>query len=341
MTPSIKINKSPIPILWIDTSIIFNMTLLRLGRKLDSVQKMRIEPLYQAIKKSTSEGKLICPLADQDEEIWIERKECLKTIHEFSLGISTDSTLDVQEKLFELFAEAYITQKELIEIDYNVLFHKDPVQKIKQVLSSQFYVTIDPPLIGGPEKTKSKKEKILNHLNKVREENVANKVTFETQKEAEFIVEFDIIKNIITAPQAFAHLGLDEQDYFWNYTNAVEKLSTWRDIVSKHDNNDASILDFYLSSYYRQIPNKKISIEFLAKLMTDKQPIHSGDLKDIEQISSMLPFVDMLITDKQRKVQLHKLRFNEEYKTKICYVGDSKEIEEFFDSVQKTNHYTS
>jgi hypothetical protein len=90
MTPSIKINKSPIPILWIDTSIIFNMTLLRLGRKLDSVQKMRIEHLYQAIKKATREGKLICPLADQDEEIWIERKECLKTIHEFSLGISTD-----------------------------------------------------------------------------------------------------------------------------------------------------------------------------------------------------------------------------------------------------------
>lgn len=47
----------------------------------------------------------------------------------------------------------------------------------------------------------------------------------------------------------------------------------------------------------------------------------------------MLPFVDMFITDKQRKVQLHKLSFNEEYKTKVCYVGDSKDIEEFFDSL--------
>ncbi len=67
--------------------------------------------------------------------------------------------------------------------------------------------------------------------------------------------------------------------------------------------------------------------------MTDKQPIRSGDVKDVEHISSMLPFVDMLITDKQRKVQLQKLKFNEEYQTKICCIWDSDEIESFFDSL--------
>lgn len=201
MAPFIKINKSPIPILWLDTSIILNMTLLRLGMKLEAVQKIRIEHLYKAIKKATREGKLICPLADQDEEIWIERKECLKTIHELSLGISTDSTLAVQEKLFELFAEAYITRKKLIEMDYNILFYKDPTQEIKHVLSSKFYVTTDPPLIGGPEMAKSRKEKILKHLNKLREENVAKNVTFETQKEAEFMAEYNVINTIITSPK--------------------------------------------------------------------------------------------------------------------------------------------
>lgn len=92
-----------------------------------------------------------------------------------------------------------------------------------------------------------------------------------------------------------------------------------------------------MSNYYREIPNKKISVEFFSKLMTDKQLIRSGDIKDIEQISSMLPFVDMLITDKQRKVQLHKLRFNEEYQTKICYIGDSEKIKEFFNRVHEIN----
>jgi hypothetical protein len=333
MTPSITIKKSPIPILWIDTSIVFKITLLRLGKKLDEPQKQWIESLYKGIKKATREGRLICPLADQDEEIWIERKECLKTIHELSLGIDTDSTLAVHDRLFNLFAEAYITQQKDIDLEYSTLFHDDPVQEMKQILSEPMYVTIDPPLIGGAEKTKSTKRKLLKRLNQIREDNVTNNVSFEAQKDAEFMAEFDNIKTVITDPQALARLGLNEQDYFWNLTNAVEKLKAWGEIASKHDKKDASILDFYRSNYYRQIPNKKICVEFFSKLMTDKQPIRSGDVKDVEHISSMLPFVDMLITDKQRKVQLHKLKFNEEYQTTICYIGDSQEIKNFFDSL--------
>lgn len=333
MTPSVKIKKSTVPILWIDTSIIINMTLLRLGTKLDSTQKKRIEFLYQAIKEATRKGKLICPLADQDEEIWVERKEFLNTIHELSLGISTDSTISVQKKLFKRFAEAYITLEKNIELDYSVLFHEDPLRKIKHVLSSPVYVTINPPLIGGPEKTKSKKRVTLKRLNEIREENITNKVALKTQKEAEFMAEFNFLKTISTAPHELAILGLDKQDYFWNRIGVVEKLKTWSDIVSEYNKHDTSILSFFLSTYYRQIPSNKIRVELFAKLMTDKQPIRSGDMQDVKHISSMLPFVDMFITDKQRKVQLHKLSFNEEYKTKVCYVGDSKDIEEFFDSL--------
>lgn len=251
MTPSVKIKKSTVPILWIDTSIIINMTLLRLGTKLDSTQKKRIEFLYQAIKEATRKGKLICPLADQDEEIWVDRKEFLNTIHELSLGISTDSTIAVQKKLFKRFAEAYITLEKNIELDYSVLFHEDPLQKIKHVLSSPVYVTINPPLIGGPEKTKSKKRVTLKRLNEIREENITNKVALKTQKEAEFMAEFNFLKTISTAPHELANLGLDKQDYFWNRIGVVEKLKTWSDIVSEYNKHDTSILSFFLSTYYR------------------------------------------------------------------------------------------
>jgi hypothetical protein len=169
MAPSISIKKSPVPIIWIDTSIIINMTLLRLGRKLDQIQKQRTEFLYGAIMEATREGKLICPLGDQDEEIWVEREECLNTINKLSLGIDTDSSLAVQQKLFERFVEAYITEEEHIDLDYSVLFYEDPVEEMGKILASRIYVATNPPLIGGPEKTKSTKRKMLQHLNKVRE----------------------------------------------------------------------------------------------------------------------------------------------------------------------------
>ncbi len=307
--------------------------MIRLGKNFPSPQKQRVESLYEGIKKATREGRLICPLADQDEEIWVERKECLKTIHELSLGISTDSTLAVNEKLFAIFAEAYVHETKDVELDYNLLFYNDPIKEMEQVLSQPIYVTIDPPLIGGVDAVKSAKKELLKKLNLIRESNVANKVTFEAQKKLEFMAEFDVIKKVLTDPQALFQLGLSKQDYFWNLLNVSEILKVWNSLVPKHGKENLSLLDFYKSDYYQQIPNKKISVEFYSKLITDKQPIRSGDVKDVEHISSMLPFVDMLITDKQRKVQLQKLKFNKEYQTTICYIGDSEEIGNFFNSL--------
>lgn len=124
---------------------------------------------------------------------------------------------------------------------------------------------------------------------------------------------------------------MNEMDYFWNYIGAVETLRQWEEVVSSVKN--LSLLDFYKSEYYRQVPSRKISVDFFAKLMTDKQKIKPGDMKDVEHISTMLPFVDMFITDKQRRTQINKFGHNIEYKTSACYAGDEKEIEIFFDSL--------
>ena len=60
----VKILKSEVPIIWIDTSIINLMTQWKysLG-KLDKLQLSRIENLYNDIYENVGKGRLICPLA--------------------------------------------------------------------------------------------------------------------------------------------------------------------------------------------------------------------------------------------------------------------------------------
>lgn len=58
--------------------------------------------------EATRDGKRICPFADQDEEIWNGREDCLKTMHELSLGIDTDSTLAVQKNYLSVLRRALI-----------------------------------------------------------------------------------------------------------------------------------------------------------------------------------------------------------------------------------------
>ncbi len=85
--PEISFVKSSIPIIWLDTSIIFKITLWKLGKPISDDQKERISYLYSSIYSLTRKKKLICPMADQKEEIWKGRSECLQTMLELSLGI--------------------------------------------------------------------------------------------------------------------------------------------------------------------------------------------------------------------------------------------------------------
>ena len=100
----VEIIKSEIPIIWIDTSIIIAMAQWKNDLcDLDDVQKSRISNLYYAIYENTRKGRLICPLAEQEEEIWIERDKWLDTIHEISLGIESLTLHEIQQNQLYIF----------------------------------------------------------------------------------------------------------------------------------------------------------------------------------------------------------------------------------------------
>ena len=67
--------------------------------------------------------------------------------------------------------------------------------------------------------------------------------------------------------------------------------------------------------------------------MIDPQQIKSGDPMDICHISTLMPFSNLFITDKHWSNFLNKKSYNNLYDTMICYVGDTKEIDNFFENV--------
>jgi len=46
-----------------------------------------------------------------------------------------------------------------------------------------------------------------------------------------------------------------------------------------------------------------------------------------------MPYSDLFITDKAMSTFLKKKRFDVKYNTRICYIGDVDEMEEFFQSL--------
>jgi len=54
---------------------------------------------------------------------------------------------------------------------------------------------------------------------------------------------------------------------------------------------------------------------------------------DMRHASSALPYVNLFITDRYMKQIIRGLNIDDEYQTSVCYVGDSDQIEKFFNSL--------
>lgn len=330
----IKIIKSEIPIIWIDTSIINLMTQwkFKLGR-LDRIQEERVSRLYNSIYNNIKKGRLICPLAEQEGEVWVERDKWLDTIQSLSLGIETEALLSIQNNQMHRFMKAYVNNEKTVTLNYNDAFDSDPVSELKDILKSPFFVSVRHPILFGEEYQKNLKKNIYKAMEEQRKKNIGSKVTFEQQLEQEYIGELQAL--FILQKRFLLNQFKDDDDQLnaiCGTINLNQQLMLWKSLTGKAlDYN--GLIGFYKSNYHKSMPFTNILCNLYAKLMTDKQPIRSGDVMDIKHASTLLPFFDIFITDKAMSTILKQRNFNGEYKTTVCYIGDTDIIDEFFSAL--------
>lgn len=331
----VKIIKSEIPIIWIDTSIINLMTQWKynLG-KLDNIQAVRIKNLYNAIYDNARKGRLICPLAEQEAEVWIERDKWLDTIHSLSFGIRTHVLHSIQNNQLQRFMQSYIDNTKEVSLEYTDAFQSDPVRELRDTLKRPFFVTTKRDILFGKEYQKDLKSNLHQALEKQRKENVQLKVTFEKQLEIEYLGELDALfilqRQFLSGRFKNEH---DELNAFSGMIDLNQRLLFWKKLTGNALDFEG-LINFHKSSHHKSMPFTNISCNLYAHIMTDKQEIRSGDLMDIKHAATLLPFSDLYITDKAMSTFLNKRNFNNLYNTTICYIGDTEVIDGFFSKLQ-------
>jgi len=335
MSEKIKVNiiKSKVPIIWLDTSIITYMTQWKNNLcKLDSVQEKRIEKLYNAIHENTRKGKLICPFAEQELEIWCERDKWLNTIYTLSLDIKTLGFYKIHDNQFYTFAKSFINNESTVILNYTDCFFKDPAEELKERLSQKFFITLNIPLYDK-DIQKNQKNELLQGLNEQREKNIKNKVSFKKQLEAEYLGELQA--KLIMITQYFLGKSKNNDDSLkaiFSYMDIQYQLSILKDITG-NPNDYIDFRNFYNSSYYRAMPYTNLSSNLMAELMISKQPIKSGDVMDISHISTIMPYSNIFITDRAWSTFLRNKKLDKLYNTIVCYIGDEQIINDFFKNI--------
>ena len=298
--------------------------------KLEQTMLDRVSRLYSQIYEATRAGKLICPLAEQEAEIWVERDKWLDTMHSLTFGIETAARQSIHDNQFMAFMTAYAQQKNAVHLDYEDAFLGDPVEDLRDALRNPVYVYVKSPILFGEDYAKNTKKTLLYSLNAQRKRNVESNISFGEQLEAEYMGELQallILKNQFLAGE---FKGEHEQiNAVCGAINLGQQLRMWAD-CSGRSKDLSGLVEFYKSQHYRSMPFTDISCNLTARLMIDRQDIRSGDNMDINHVSTLMPYSDLFITDKAMSTFLKKKKFDKKYNTKICYIGDTQDIDSFF-----------
>ena len=331
----VQVVKCEMPIMWLDTSIINLMTQWRHKLcRLDSSREQRISGLYNAIYKATRKGRLICPLAEQEGEVWVERDKWMETINTLSLGIEALDLLAIHDNQFRIFMRAFVQKQNSATVSYKEAFDDDPVDDLKEKLRQPFFITVNSPLLFGEAYRKKLKNNLHQTVDAQRVRNVKENVTFEQQLEKEFLGDIEGLSNLVSRFPTGQFK--DEEDQFNATCGAVNlgnQLFMWKNVCG-HPEGLEGLMTFYRSSYYRAMPYTNLSCNLFARMMTDKQQIRNGDPMDIKHVSTFMPFSDIFITDKAMSTFLRKRKLDEQYGTTVCYEGDTQIISEFFSRLQ-------
>lgn len=137
-----KVNRCPIPIIWLDTSILLKLGRIKKGSGDRDPDRDRILSLRDNIYELVRMGKLICPDANQSREYLRDSEYFSDVVNELSLGVTTVSPEGLQFKQEFSAIRAYVRGASEIVGSIPDLFSRDPVATLNENAASRVFITI-------------------------------------------------------------------------------------------------------------------------------------------------------------------------------------------------------
>lgn len=333
----VVIEKYTIPIIWLDTFVIIRMTKLECGETLSNEDWERYNWFYQKLHEKISQEKIICPQADQNEEIEYGQrleKECHRTQVRLSLGVRFKHRLEIETSQRVKMMDAYVKGKDEVTYSVEDAFCEDPLETMRQAKSSGLITTaFMKPRLKQLKMEREAKYRTIAMLEDLRKEKISEGVNFENQLEEEYLGMIQAgnyaIWNCLSKMKA--GITLNYNDYS-QLEIIMQPYTEWQRLKGQPPGLDG-LYAFLNSDEYKMIPSIDIYAKLSAEIITGNSKIQSGDAMDIKQLSAIIPYSDYVVTDKKMKNRLVKLGIDKKYGTKIFYIGDLEELIEILDSL--------
>lgn len=313
-------HKQSIPPIFLDTSIILAMAKAENGELRDE-QRHTFKKLHATILHAAQKGKIICPKADQREEIdlgfrlWEESE---KIISELSLGIRYRHRQEIKDRQIQRAMEEYIKGIESKEIFFEDAFVNEPERVLREQMGKAIAVHVYfPPNKRLVDLHKSSKQIIKDEQEVIRQRCVDLGITREAQLERELMADLDIIryaeKRMNELAEANKELTFSELEQFAELRLPL----TWWNHLDGKPSGLIGLANFYASARHKNIPTIDISSNLYAYALTSESPISGSDYIDIQFVAAYLPYADLMLVDKRTKNTVIQLGLDKKYQSEV------------------------
>lgn len=331
MTSCVPVAKCPVPIIWVDTSVLLKLAKLKLSKNLNKHDIESTLLIQGRIQSLVQQGKLICPEGEQQSEYLRTDSLFTRVFDDISHGVKAKPTCMVEFDNIIRTMESYVLESS-VQHSYLHAFPANPVPAEFLDPFQQYRVRlVETWSQKHIDELSQSRDAIHTGLESLRNQNSIATITFQEQLNLELYSASTLrFREAWIFANKMIH-GIEptfNEFSFWNEADMLR--SEWRKLVEKHKHNRDEA-DFFHSSEYHSVPSIDISARLYAALLTGSRKIQNGDSMDIRHISSFLPYADMMIIDKSMKHLVTTLKLDEKYGTTVVYAGDTDVLNTFFD----------
>lgn len=320
------IEKSEVPILWLDTFFITQIATALFRKDADQPYDKHLLKIYSDLVKLRQERKIIIFESSQILEIAV-RKELIKlsgqVLTRLSGGIRADC-FETRNKQISQAIEALTTNgSDICKLSWRDIFRDDP---LKDQSVCGILVRCDLALDIRTNNSRKTIDAVYDQWNNIRNKHIVNgeKRTFARQFELEKTgasrLSRDALEAVRNRTENWPNMY---QVYFETVARFAKLVKTL-----KPDIEDAEqyVVDFYNTDHYFELPFVHIQSTLFAERLCGNEAFKKSDQNDIDNISTFLPYVNYMLPDKAMKDKIEKYKLDKKYNTRLIRASDLDSI---------------
>jgi hypothetical protein len=326
-----KVEKPPIPTLWLDTSV--GVKLAKAGRsELPAAEAAPLLALKELVVRQTLARRLLCVEGEQDEEYGAERldEETAAEFARMTLGIQLHLSLAIRDKQIFLGMDALVAGLDQVVIPWRDFFLRDPLKELAEISERGWFARVGPPGAPFGKTTREMRHQDATVFEQWRVQNRKNGKTFEEQFRAELASEAErtprqwtewqqrTLEGRLTLLDSLAMQG--PQMY----------ASHWKKLGGQPEGIEG-VASYLRSEHHAAIPANRIPATLWADILTGDERVRTSDPGDVHLLSPALSIAHFILTDVRARRRILRRGLDTEWGAKVYSV---RELPELMDAIR-------